>query len=56
MASNRASFWRYFFKMKRTNPHPSIYQADAVSVTDEMHTIQERTETSEQQESGSGGP
>ena len=37
--SSRASFWRYFFKMKRTNPHPSMMHAEEFAYTDDMHTI-----------------
>ena len=36
----RASFWRYFFKSKPTNPHPSKHlQFVEAAQTEDMHTI-----------------
>ena len=36
----RSSFWRYFFKSKPTNPHPSKHlQFVEAAQTEDMHTI-----------------
>ena len=56
-SGTRMSFWRYFFKAKQSNcvlnPSKELEfvgsenSAVYVGAPDEMHTIQERTETSE---------
>ena len=46
----KSSFWRYFFKSKPAKVKRTLMPQTGTSLEDEMATIQERTETSEQNE------